>query len=66
MQLGPEWYLRRLGVLIRTGDQVLVTGSRVTISEQTLIMAAVVEKENRVFVLRDRLGFQVWSGWRKG
>jgi hypothetical protein len=65
VHLGPAWYLDRQDIQIEAGDQIEVTGSRVTLTEGSVIIAAEVHKGDNVLTLRDQNGFPVWSGWRR-
>lgn len=63
VDLGPTWYMRRQQEQIQRGDEVTVTGSRVNIEGQPVIMATEVRVGNRVLQLRDRNGAPLWDAW---
>jgi hypothetical protein len=65
VHLGPEWYITRLDTKIAKGDTIEVKGSRVTIAEKPVIIAAEIKKGDNVLALRDGAGVPVWSGWRR-
>lgn len=65
VHLGPGWYVERLDTKIEKGDKVEVKGSRVTISDKPVIIAAEVKKGENVLVLRDNAGIPAWAGWRR-
>jgi hypothetical protein len=65
VHLGPEWYIGRLDARIVKGDAVEVKGSRVTVAEKPVIIAAEIKKGDNLLLLRDSAGIPVWSGWRR-
>jgi hypothetical protein len=65
VQLGPSWYVEKQGMTLASGDQVEVTGSRVTFRGQPAIIAAEVKKGAQVWKLRDAAGVPVWAGQRR-
>jgi hypothetical protein len=65
VHLGPAWYLDHQAVVITQGDQIEVTGSRVTLAGEVVIVAAAVRKGDQVLILRDQAGIPVWSGWSR-
>ena len=64
VHLGPSWYLDKQDVQIKQGDRVQVTGSRVEIQDQPVIVAAKVVKGDQTLTLRDSSGFPAWAGGR--
>ncbi|HJV36417.1 DNA-binding protein [Geomonas sp.] len=66
VHLGPAWYLDRQDTRIEKGDEVEVTGSRVTVGGKPALIASEVKKNDQVLKLRDASGVPVWSGWRQG
>lgn len=62
VHLGPSWFLEKQEVQIKPGDQVKVTGSRITFDGKPAIIASEVSKGGRVLKLRDANGAPVWSG----
>jgi len=65
VHLGPAWYLDNQDIQFEKGDQVTVTGSRITYQNTPAIIAIEVVKNDNVLSLRDGNGYPVWSGWRK-
>ena len=61
--LGPASYLLARG--FKLGDQVTVSGSRVTVRGEPLMIAITVKRRNEVLRLRDEDGFPAWTGWKK-
>ena len=66
VHLGPQWYLENQDVKIEPKDTVEITGSRVTLQGQPVLIAAEVKKGDEVLKLRDEAGTPRWAGWRKG
>ncbi len=65
VHLGPGWYMDNQDVKIMAGDEVEVTGSRITFRNRPAIIAAEVKKGDKVLTLRDPNGIPVWAGWRR-
>ncbi len=65
VHLGPQWYLENQDVKIAPKDTVTVTGSQVTVQEQSALIDAEVKKGADVLTLRDVAGVPVWAGWRR-
>jgi hypothetical protein len=65
VHLGPTWYLENQDIQIQPSDKIMVTGSRVNFSGQSVMMATKVSKGNQTLILRDENGFPVWHGWRQ-
>lgn len=64
VHLGPAWYIDNQDVQIEKGDNVSVTGSKVTYKGEQVIIAKEVTKGDQVLKLRDENGYPLWSGWR--
>jgi hypothetical protein len=64
VQLGPRWYLDNQDITIKEGDPITVTGSRVTLNGEPVIIASEVRLNNEVLHLRNRQGYPLWAGWR--
>lgn len=60
--LGPSWYVDEQDVKIVRGDRVEVTGSRVTLAGESVLIAAEVKKGDKVLRLRSESGVPRWSG----
>ncbi len=59
--LKPERFRPKTNLTLRTGDQVEVTGSLVSLPGKTAIIAATVKKGKDVMVLRDPTGRPAWA-----
>jgi hypothetical protein len=65
VHLGPQWYLENQDMVIAVKDKITITGSRITLDGQPVIIAAQVIKGEETLQLRDENGFPRWSGWRR-
>lgn len=62
VRLGPSWFLEKEGLRLAAGDQVEITGSKVTFRGQPAVIAQVVKKGDTAVALRDVQGIPVWAG----
>ena len=65
--LGPAFYLVGpwQAKQFKLGDEVTVSGSQVTVSGESSMIAMTVKRGNEVLRLRDKDGIPEWIGWRK-
>ena len=65
--LGPAFYILgpRQAKHLKLGDTVTVSGSRVTVKGEPLMIAMTVKRGNEVLRLRDQEGLPAWIGWKK-
>lgn len=61
IHLGPSWFVDNQDVQITNGDYVIVTGSKVNINGNQIIIAKEVIKEDKVLLLRDDNGYPLWA-----
>ncbi len=61
VSLGPSSFLEAAGLRISAGDKVTVTGSRITLKGQPLMLAAGITKGDKAVKLRDASGVPLWS-----
>ena len=66
VHLGPSWFLANQDQHLQIGDELEVTGSRVTMHDDPALLARTVRRGEHTLVLRDEDGFPVWRGWRRG
>jgi hypothetical protein len=59
--LCPKFFFDDMGMSFSKGDEVTLTGSKVKLGEEDLILAREVVKGNDTFVLRDEKGNPVWN-----
>jgi hypothetical protein len=62
VHLGPASYVDKQEFKMATGDRIEVRGSRVTIEERPVIVAAEVRRGQQKLLLRDDVGVPYWSG----
>ncbi len=66
VHLGPAWYLDKIGLAIKAGDEIAVEGSQVEFRGQQAIIAISVKEGEKTFHLRNDKGVPEWRGrgWR--
>jgi hypothetical protein len=64
--LGPAWYLSSKDFEFARGDNITVTGSKLTMDGQEVVVAREVKKADKVLTLRDANGLPLWSGLARG
>lgn len=62
--MGPSRYLDKQDLKPAPKDTVEITGSRVTIQGQAVILASEVKKDGKILKLREANGKPVWAGQR--
>jgi DNA/RNA endonuclease YhcR with UshA esterase domain len=65
VHMGPTAYLAENHIAIAKGDSVEILGSRVTIDEQSVLIARQIRKGDQTWTLRDASGRPMWSGGRR-
>lgn len=65
VHLGPQWFLDEQQLELSVGDEIGITGSRVTFDGQPTLIASEVRHGDIVLELRDRDGIPAWSHWRQ-
>ncbi len=64
VHLGLEWYFDKQEMDINVGDKVEVTGSKVMVEGETVILVSSIKKGDKTWQFRDDRGFPFWSGRR--
>jgi hypothetical protein len=64
--LGPAWFVASQKMEFAKRDNVTVTGSKLTVNNQEVVVAREVKKADKVLTLRDAKGFPLWSGRARG
>ena len=64
--LGPAWFVTSKGMDFAKGDNITVTGSKLTLNKQEVVVAREAKKADKVLTLRDAKGFPLWSGRARG
>jgi hypothetical protein len=62
VHLGPAAYLASKHFDFGKGDAITVTGSKVKMGGQDVVIAREIKKGDQVLTLRDARGFPLWSG----
>lgn len=65
-RLGPKWYIDNLNLDLQKGDKIDVTGSKLQVDEDTVIIVRSLTRGEDTVMLRDEDGVPFWSGWRRG
>jgi hypothetical protein len=65
VHLGPAWFIDNQDIIIEQNDELEIKGSRIEFEGKPAIIAALVEKGDKILTLRDEIGVPVWSGWRR-
>jgi sporulation protein YlmC with PRC-barrel domain len=61
VHLGPSWFVKHQRTILRTGDQIEVTGNEFTFDGRDVIAARTVSGPNGSFEFRDDQGRPVWD-----
>lgn len=64
VHLGPEWYFDKQEMDINVGDKVEVTGSKVIVEGETVLLVSSIKKGYKTWQFRDPQGLPYWSGRR--
>ena len=58
--LAPDWYLAEQKVSLKAGDELEVTGSKVTLGQQPAIIVKDLKVGGKSITLRNDRGYPVW------
>lgn len=64
VHLGPEWYMDKQELTIKVGDTIEVTGSKIVVDGNTVLLVSSIKKGDKTWQFRDAQGFPYWSGKR--
>jgi|SRR5579864_716 len=64
VHVGPSWFLTEHNFSLAKGDQIEVTGSKVTIGDTDALVAREIKKGEKSVTLRNAQGVPAWSGGR--
>ena len=64
VHLGPQWYFDKQELNINVGDKVEVTGSKIMVEGETVLLVSSIKKGDKTWQFRDAQGFPFWSGRR--
>jgi hypothetical protein len=62
VHLGPTAFLNEKKLAIAKGDMLVITGSRVTLDGERVLIAKEVKKGDSTWTLRDAAGLPLWRG----
>jgi hypothetical protein len=62
VHVGPTAYLAEKGITLAKGDRLEILGSRVTVDNETVLIARQIKKGDNTWTLRDASGRPAWSG----
>jgi hypothetical protein len=65
VHLGPVAFMSGQGFELAVGEMITVTGSRVGIEGEEVVIAREIRKGDRVLTLRDARGVPLWARGRK-
>jgi hypothetical protein len=60
VHLGPGWFLAEKKFVVKAGDTLEATGSKVTLNHQPALIAREVKVNGQTLILRDDQGFPRW------
>jgi hypothetical protein len=66
VHLGPAAFVSSKNFEFAKGDRIAVTGSKVKMSGEDVIIAREIKKADKTLTLRDAQGFPLWSGRGRG
>lgn len=64
--LAPDWYLAEQKISLKAGDQLEVTGSKITLGGKLTILAGELKVGDKSAILRNNKGFPVWLKGQPG
>jgi hypothetical protein len=64
--LGPPWFPRKQDFMVKQGDTLEVTGSKVTRDDQTWLLATQVKNGEQTLKVRDENGKPLWRRHEPG
>ena len=62
VHLGPAWYINQHQIVLKPGDAVEATGSKMEMGGGTMMVAKEVKVGGKTFQLRDDQGMPLWRG----
>src|SRR5688572_1564684 len=61
VHVGPSNYLAQQGFSFAVGEQIQVTGSRIKLEGEDVLIAREIKKGNKILTLRNSQGIPAWS-----
>ena len=65
VHLGPAAFVKEKSFTVAVGDRVDVTGSRISLEGDSVLLAREIKKGAQTLTLRDTSGRPLWSGGRR-
>lgn len=65
VHLGPTAFLAEQQLVVRSGDTLEITGSRVTVDDDAVFIARSVRRGASAWTLRDAAGLSLWRGGKR-
>ena len=62
VHLGPAWYINQQQIVLKPGDALEATGSKMEMGGGTMMLAKEVTVGGKTFKLRDDQGLPLWRG----
>jgi sporulation protein YlmC with PRC-barrel domain len=63
VHMGPQWFMERQEYQFNKGEQIEVTGSRVEINGQPVVLATEIKRGKDTLRLREKNGRPCWVAW---
>jgi sporulation protein YlmC with PRC-barrel domain len=63
--LGPTGYFESQENILKPGDKITVTGSRVVVDDTPFMIATKIKEGNEELQVRDNEGHPIWIGWKQ-
>jgi sporulation protein YlmC with PRC-barrel domain len=63
--LGPAEYFESQQKILKPGERVTVTGSRIIIDDTPFLIATKIKEGNEELRVRDDEGYPIWIGWKQ-
>lgn len=64
VELGPSWFMDHLSKPLKVGDTVSITGSKIFLSGDSVILARKLTRGKQVVYLREVSGYPMWVAFR--
>ena len=62
--LGPTGYFQGQQKVLKPGNKVTVTGSKVVVDDTPYLIATKIKEGNQEMQIRDKDGNPIWMGWK--
>jgi hypothetical protein len=65
VHLGPAWFIDNQELTLAAGDEITLTGSKISLRGEPTIIAAELQRGDDTLKLREKDGTPVWVAWRR-